>query len=177
MPFGVFSTCTARLIGHRDSLTLKWELCEKQVRRNKITFRIDGAFYAVIIARPQYLEIVVSRHPLAWSNRSLPEICSTVRQTVTETLKSVILKMKYKPFGSLLSCSTEQPFNLAFRCALDDSHSNHLMRVVEDEAGRYAKCLKDGINTRLEEKHHIWFGQVSTINTLKPKVSGSVQYM
>ena len=69
--------------------------------------------------------------------------------------------MKYKPFGTLLSSSAEQPFNLAFRCALD-SHSDHLMRVVEDDTGRYAKCLKDRINTRLEEKHRVWFGQVST---------------
>ena len=70
--------------------------------------------------------------------------------------------MKYKPFGTLLSSSTEQPFDLAFRCALD-SHGDHLMKVVKDETRRYAKCLKDGINTRLEEKYRIWFSHVSTI--------------
>ena len=92
VPFGVFSACTAHLIAHQDSMTPKWQLCEEQVRRNKVTFHIDGAFYAVFIAQPQYLEIVVSHHPQAWSSRSLLEICSTVRQTVTESLKTVIFE-------------------------------------------------------------------------------------
>ena len=165
VPFGVFSTCTAHLIAHQDSISPKWQLCEDIVRRNRITFRVDGAVYVTIIARPQYLQIIVSCHPRARCKRSIPEIYSIVRQTVTETLKTVISKMKYKPFGTLLSSCTEQPFDLAFKCCLEASHGDHLMKVIEDETGRYAKCLKDSIDTHLEEKHCIWFTQVSRLYT------------
>ena len=162
VPFGVFSTCTAHMIAHRDSMTPKWQLCEDEIRRNKVTFHIYGAFYATVIAKPQYLQIVVSRHPQARCKKSLSEICSIVRQTVVETLKTVISKMKYKPFGTLLSPSTDQLFNLAFTCCLEASHGDHLMKVLEDEDGRYAKCLKKDMNIDLEEKYHIWFDLVST---------------
>ena len=165
VPFGVFSTCTARLIARQDTMSPKWKLCEDQVRRNKVKLLIDGAFHVTIISRPQYLEITVSHHQRARCKRSLPEICSVVRQTMTETLMTVILKMKYKPFEALLSPNTEQPFNLAFTCCLEDSHSDHLMKVMEDEDGKYAKCLKNNTDTKLEEKHHIWFGQVSSFYT------------
>ena len=165
VPFGVFSTCTACLIARENSMTPKWQLCEDEVRRNKIIFRIDDAFDATIIARPQYLQIMVSCHPRARCKRSLPEICFIVCQTMVQTLKTVISKMKYKPFGTLLSSCTKQPFYLAFTCCLEASHSDHLMKVIEDETGRYAKCLKDNIDTDLEEKHCNWFTQVSRLYT------------
>ena len=163
VPFGVFSTCMAHLIAHKDSMKPKWQLhiCKENqefIRRNKVTFRIYGAFYATIIARSQYLEITVSRRPRGRCKNTLPEICSAVRQTVTKALKTVISKMKYKPFGTLQS-SIEQPFDLAFRCCLEDDHSDHLMKVVEDDDERYAMCLKEeGMEVNLDEKKHcIWF--------------------
>ena len=164
VPFGVFCTSVAHLIAHQDSMSPKWQLCNDQVKRNKITFCIDSAFYVNITSRPQYLKIFVSRHSGARSKRSLPEICSTIRQTVVETLKTVISKMRYKPYAMIetpLFSSIEQPFDLAFTCCLDYSHGDHLMKVVEDEDEWYAKCLEKKIDMDLKGEHHIWFGQVS----------------
>ena len=163
IPFGLFITTAAHLIAHQDSLSPKWQLCEEQVRRNMMKFTIDSAFYVTIIALPQYLQIRVSRHPQSMSKRSLPEICSTVRQTVAEALKTVISKMKYKPFGTLLPSSSEEPFDFAFTCCLEPSHNDHLMKIVQDKDGQYhAKCLKGGVLDNLEEKYRIWFGSSSS---------------
>ena len=163
VPFGVFITTTAHLITYQDSLSPKWQLCEEQVRRNMMKFIIDSVFYVTIIALPQYLQIRVSRHPQGMSKKSLPEICSTVHQTVAKALKIIISKMKYKPFGTLLPSSSEEPFNFAFTCCLEASHNDHLMKVVQDKDGQYhAKCLKSVLLVNLEEKHRIWFGSLSS---------------
>jgi hypothetical protein len=64
--------------------------------------------------------------------------------------------MKYKPHGTL-QVSIEKPFELAFTCNLEDSHSDHFMTVTEDDSGHHAKCLKSRVDFDLEDKHLIWF--------------------
>jgi hypothetical protein len=64
--------------------------------------------------------------------------------------------MKYKPHGTL-QVSIDQPFELAFTCNLEDSHSDHFMTVTEDDSGHHAKCLKSRVDFDLEDKHLIWF--------------------
>ena len=159
VPFGVFSTSIAHLIALHDSMSPKWQLCD-DLKRNKITFCIDGTFYATITSRLQYLKIVVSHHPRARSKCSLSKICSAVRQTVVGTLETVISKMRYKPYAMIetpLFSSIEQPFDLAFTCCLEDSHTDHLMKVVEADGKLYAKCLKTAIALNLVDEHLIWF--------------------
>ena len=158
VPFGVFSASVAHFIGHQSSTSPQWKLCDDQVRRNKLRFVIDEGFFVTLISRPQYLEIYVERHPQSMSEHSLCFICSTVRQTVVQTLETVLSDMKYKPFKTPLF-PTEQPFNLAFTCSLDDLHSDHLM-IVDNKSRYRAKCLKSHIAFRLHEEHLLWFNEV-----------------
>ena len=158
VPFGVFCAGTAHLIAHQDSMSPKWQLCEHQVRKNKVKFIIDSAFIATLISRPQYIMVCIERHPRARCKLTLEEICTTVRQTIVGTLETVISKMKYKPYESL-HLTSKQPLELAFACCncLEDSHSDHLMIVAKDENGHHAICLKSGITFDLEDMHLIWF--------------------
>ena len=162
VPFGIFCTTTAHIIARQDSLSPKWRMCDDQVMRNKITFNIDRAFFATIVSRDQYLEIHVSRHPHARKRKSLSFICSTVRQTVVNSLQAVISKMKFKRYVKMDTSffSSSQPFALAFTCCLEDSHSNHLMRVVEESPNeRCAECLMKGVETDLKDEHMVWFDE------------------
>ena len=162
VPFGVFCASIANLIAHQDSLSPSWQLCDDQVMKNKVKFSIDKSFYATLISRPQYLEIRVERHPRARAKRSLPNICSTVRQTVVQTLETVITKMRYNVHAKMETTMfpTAPSFNVAFACCMEESHSDHLMRVDKDESGYFGECLKESIVLKLEEKHIIWFNQV-----------------
>ena len=157
VPFGVFCAGMAHLIAHQDSMSPKWQLCNNQVRKNKVKFLIDGAFFAILVSRPQHITVCVERHPKARCKSTLEVICSAVRQTIVGTLETVISKMKYKPYETLL-LSSKQPFELAFTCScLDDSHGDHVMTLTEDESGRHAMCLKSDIVLDLEDRHLIWF--------------------
>jgi hypothetical protein len=122
--------------------------------RNKVKFIIDGAFFATLISRPQYIMVYVEQHPNGISNMTLDVICSKVRKTVVQTLETVILNMKYKPYRTL---SIEQPFELAFTCTLEDSHSDHFMVIIEDCIGHRATCLKSHVNFNIKDRHLIWF--------------------
>ena len=154
VPFGVFCAGIAHLIDHHHTLSPTWQLNKNcKLKKNKATFLIDGTFFAVLISRPQNLEVQVYRSSGARRKKSLPEICSSIRQTVVETLETVIFKLKYK---ATVLTSEERPFHLAFICSME-GHDDHFMRVVEDEKDRYCKCLMDEGELDLGEKHLIWF--------------------
>ena len=159
VPFGIFCATTAHLIARQDSLSLKWRLKDDHVMKNKVTFIVDRAFIATLISRDQYLEIQVSRDPRVQKGKSLPLICSTVRQTVVNSLNAVISKMKFKPYVKMDTAlfSSRQPFDLAFTCTLEGSHSSHLMKVVSGES--YAECLEEGLEIVLKEEM-VWFNEV-----------------
>ena len=158
VPFGLFSASIARLIAHADSMSPKWKLYREQVRKNKVKFLIAKAFIATLISRPRYLEIQVERHSRAKSKYPLQDVCITVRQEVTTTLEAVISKMKYKPY----IVSHERPFDVtvAFPCSLEESHSDHLMKVDKDEDELCCECLRESFGVELESRHHYWFNQV-----------------
>ena len=128
-----------------------------QVQKNKVKFIIDGAFFATLISRPQYTMFHVERHPKAECKSMLEEIRTIVHQTVVETLETVISQKKYKPYECLLATRTQQPFQLAFHCCLEDSHSDHLMIIAKDVNGRCATCLESSIILKLEDQHLIRF--------------------
>ena len=158
VPFGVFCAGVARLIAQLDSMSPRWKLCDGQVMRNKAKFIIDGAFFATLVSRPQYIMVHVEQHPKARCKTTLEVICSKVRKAVVQILETVILNMKYKPYG-ILHTPPEQPFELAFTCNLEDSHCNHFMTVTKDDvdSGHHAKCLNSHIDFNLEDKQMIWF--------------------
>jgi hypothetical protein len=158
VPFGVFSASIAHFIGHQSSTSPQWKLCDDHVRRNKLRFVIDDGFFVTLISRPQHFEIHVERLLRSLSESSLPVICSAVRQTVVETLETVIAEMKYKPFKAPL-LSTQRPFNLAFACCLDDLHGDHLM-IVDNKNPFRVKCSKNHVAFRVPEEYLLWFDQV-----------------
>jgi hypothetical protein len=166
VPFGVFCAGVAHLIAQLDSMSPRWQLCDDQVMRNKVKFIIDGAFFATLVSRPQYIMVHVEQHPKARCKTTLEVVCSQVRKTVVQILERVILKMKYRPYGAL-QVSIEQPFELAFTCNLDDSHSDHFMTVTKDDCGqRHAICLKSRIDFNLKDRHLVWFKvRIITITT------------
>ena len=163
VPFGVFCATTAHIIARLDTLSPKWRLCDDQVMRNKVKFRIDGAFFATVVSHDQYLAIHVSReYARARKKKSLPFVCSTVRRIVVSSIQTIISKMKFKPYVKMGTSffSSGQPFDIAFTCCLEESHSDHLMKVVENSPSeRFAECLKEGVEIDLEEKHMIWFDE------------------
>ena len=156
VPFGVFCAGMACLIAHQESMSPKWLLCDNQMWKNKVKFIIDGAFFVTFVSQPQYIVVYVEQHPKAKCESTLEKICTTVRKTIVETLETVISKMKYKPYESLL-VSSKQPFELAFACCLEDFHSDHVMTVTKDESGYHATCQKSSITFDLEDMHLIWF--------------------
>ena len=161
VPFGVFCASIANLIAHQDTLSPRWQLCDDQVMKNKVKFCIDRSFYATLLSQPQYLEIRIERHPRARAKRSLPNICSTVQKTVVQTLETVITKMRYNAHAKMETPTFPTAHSLAFTCCMEESHSDHLMKVDKDEGGYFSECLKETIGLDLEEKHLIWFNQVS----------------
>ena len=160
VPFGVFCAGVAHLIAQLDSLSPSWQLCDDQVMRNKAKFIIDGAFFATLVSRPQYIMVHIEQHPEARCKTTLEVICSKVRKIVVQTLETVILNMKYKPYGTL-QVSIQQPFELAFTCSCS-LKDEHFMITTKDESGYHAKCLKSLISLNLKDKHLIWF-KVRTI--------------
>ena len=162
VPFGVFCASIAHLIAHQDALSPRWELCiDQPLHRNKVTFNIDKSFSATLISQLHCLKVLVWCYPQARCLRSPSDMCTIVLHAVVKTLEAVITKMKYKPHRGL---SSMQAFNLAFPCCLEDSHSDHLMKIVKDENGRYAKCLKKNTVIMLGNEHLIWFGEVRFYN-------------
>ena len=165
VPYGVFSASVARLIAHADSMSPKWKLCCKEVRKNKVKFLVAGAYNVTLISWPRYLEIQLERYSRrARCKHSLSHICSAVRQTIVETLETTISMMQYRPqacVASVLS-STRRPFHLAFNCCVSESepHSGHLMKVDKDEDGHYGVCLRDSAEVDLDKEHLYWFDKV-----------------
>ena len=156
VPYGVFCGGVAYLIAQQDTLLPTWQLCrEFKVNKNKVVFLVDGTFDTVLISRPLNLEVQVYRRTIARRKKSIPEICSSICQTVIETLETVIFKLKYK---AAIQTSEKRPFHLAFPCTCEgEENSDHLMKVMEDEEEIYGKCLRNDVELRLEEKHIVWF--------------------
>ena len=165
IPFGLFSASIARLIAHADSMSPKWKLCEKEVRKNKVKFLVAGAYYVTLISRPRYLEIQLERYsPQARCKHSLADICSSIRLTIVETLETTVSKMQYRPQACIAATllSSQRPFHFAFSCCVSESepHSGHLMKVDEDEDGHYGVCLRDSAEVDLDKEHLYWFDKV-----------------
>ena len=163
VPFGIFCACTANLITYQE--LPKWKLKPDEVQwRNKVTFVIGGEFSATLISQDEYFKVQVSYNNGA---QKLSLNCSTVLKRVVNSLHTVISKMKFKqPYIKTETpfFSGKQLFDLAFTCSRADSHSNHLMRVVEKSEERYAVCLKEGLHTGLSSEQMVWFDKVRRTN-------------
>ena len=157
VPFGVFCASTANLIAHQDVMKPKWKLCDKNVRKNKVTFNIRGGYCATFISRPQYIEVQVSKqHENARCTTSIGEACLNVRKIAATTLKTVITQMKYKPYTNSTAISSKRKFEYAFKCCLEN-HGDHLMKVIKEGGDRFAECCKTECELTLRKEHFFWF--------------------
>ena len=158
VPFGVFCVTMAHLM---KSKSPQWQLYEKQMMKNCVKFNVDKSYYAILISRPQYIEIHIERNSFARKCYSMQDMCNTVKETVVKSMKTVISNMKFKPVFTPF-CTTEsdseQLFNLAFTCRCGE---DHLMKVTECDGKYFGECLKSDTELNLVKKHLIWFNQVS----------------
>ena len=184
VPVGVFCAMIACLVAQEG--TLGWILLEPgddhNLCKNKVTFRINGAYNITLISKPKQYEVHIVR--ISDTDRALEEICQHVLETVCEVLDQVISKMKYKRLVSLLSDQTLYELGFKCPCHLNDDHL-----VINRPRGgaksppRSAKflwlnylaiqrkstmiCLKDRISINLKDTKSfaqqslVWFGEVS----------------
>ena len=71
VPFGVFSASIARLVACAHSLSPRWNLHSKEVKRNKVKFIVAKAFITTLISRPGYIEIQIEKYPRARCKHTL----------------------------------------------------------------------------------------------------------
>ena len=122
VPIGVFCAMIASLVAQADTLGLiLHNKGDHILRKNKVTFRIDGAYNVIMISKPKWYEIHITH--ISATHRALEEICQQVLLIVCDTLDQVITKMKYKQ--NLISSRSDQTlYELGFKCPNhpDDNH-------------------------------------------------------
>ena len=160
VPYGIFCFVIAHLISSQGTLTLEWKLRKDlPIKKNKVVFLVDGRFDVALISRPQNLKIQVCQCSTARKKAmSIEDVCSIIREQIVITLNNVIVKMKHK-LSICTSESEKQSFSTAFPCS-KICHSNHLMKVIENEGVRpYAQCLMDDTEIDLSDHlQRLWFG-------------------
>ena len=170
VPFGVFSACMAHLINSSNTEPSRWELSNSSkdmlLWRNKVTFTIDAKFFVILISRLQYIEIQVSGYErvVERDRKAFLDICPVVQQEIIKALRNVISKMKRNPYMMNETSLFSGPlFHLAFPCCLDESHSEHLMKVVITDGELTCTCLQqEGMEVPgpFSPEHLVWFDKV-----------------
>ena len=167
VPFGVFCALEAQLIFRLQSLSPKWELGGTDIKKNRIDFTIDRSFRVILTSRLKHFEVCVLKEPSTRSRYTLQDICTTVRQTVTEILEIVISNMKYRPLKEfdVKVSPAGRPFNLAFKCTRATcSNGDHLMIVKScNEALCKGSDQSQNIRVDLQEEQFVWFNKVRLI--------------
>ena len=189
VPVGVFCAMVASLVAQED--TLGWILQEPRngynnLYKNKVTFRINGAYNITLISKPKRFEIHIAC--ILTTYRGLEKICQHVLETICNTLDQVISKMEYK--RQISSDSDQTLYELGFKCPKhpDDDHlvinipkggvksqpSQSAMSLwlnyLATERRSTMICLKERIYINLKDaslsksfawQSLVWFGEVS----------------
>ena len=125
VPTGVFCGMIASLVSKLD--TLRWTLLVPSyghnLCKNKVTFRINGAYNLTLISKPKWYKIYIAR--ISNKGQALEKMCQHVLETVCDTLDLVISKMRYKQF-STSSPSDPTLYELGFKCP-EHPNDNHLV--------------------------------------------------
>ena len=138
--------------------------------KNYVKFGVKKSYHAILVSRPQYIEIRVERHLQALRQYSIQDMCNTVKETMVKSMRTVISTMKCRPFLSPpTTVNVKPPFQQAFTCHCEeDCGSHHLIIVHEPEHGTrgeyFGECSRSGMHLALSDKQRIWFEQVSKIN-------------
>ena len=139
VPIGVFCAMIASLVAKR------WTLLDPSyghnLYKNKIIFRINGAYNLTLISKPKWYEIHIAC--ILTEGQALEKMCRYVLETVCDTLDLVISKMRYKQFTTS-SPSDPTLYELGFKCP-EHPNDDHLVintPLSEVEApSQSAKCL------------------------------------
>ncbi len=148
VPTGVFCGLITRLVsqGPHGILGLTWELVEDGVKRNCVSFLVDGVHKVTLLSHEKSYEIRVSRDDL---DTSLHDICAYVLSVILYTLKCLfqhlIMRIAFK-----CTCSKD--------CAEYDI--NHLCAFSSKSRIRFLCDLtKKAVNLASEQQ--TWLGKVS----------------
>ena len=192
VPVGVFCAMIANLVARKH--TLRWYLQEPQKHsskegshilcKNKVTFRVNGAYDISLISKPKQYEIHIAC--ISTTDMTLEKICHHVRETVCDTLDQVISKMKYKQYLTS-SLSDQSLYELGFKCPEhpnDDhlvinrpksgveasSHSENFVWLNCLEGKSTMVCLENetsidfsesSLSQSFTQQSLVWFGKVS----------------
>ena len=125
VPIGVFCAMIASLVSQLD--TLRWTLLDPSyghiLCKNKIIFRINGAYDLTLISKAKWYEIYIAR--ISTKGQALEKMCRHVLETVCDTLDLVISKMRYKQFTTS-SLSDPTLYELGFKCP-EHPNDDHLV--------------------------------------------------
>ena len=152
VPVGVFPAAIANLVVH-SSL----KLINEGIKKNRVQFRY-GADYDVVtlICQPKYYEIRITRR-LSSPKTPAHIICSSIRNIIQSTLKTVTSCMNY---------AFSVGYNFSFECPLHPGR-DHLCTVDNNETSPYVMgCLENMKNPQpveMQNQHLVWFGKVSYI--------------
>ena len=188
VPVGVFCAIIASLVARK--YTLRWCLQEPHKHpskegshilcKNKVTFRVNGAYDVSLISKPKRCEIHIAC--ISSTDMTLEKICHHVQKTVCDTLDQVISKMKYKQY--LTSSLSDEPlYELGFKCPEhpnDDhlvinrpksgveasTHSANLAWLNCFEGKSTMVCLEEERSIdflKFAQQSLVWFGKVSQL--------------
>ena len=175
VPIGVFCAIIA-------SLYAQWKVLGPRyghiLRKNRVTFRINGTYNITLISKNKWFEIYIAR--ISPEGQSLEKMCRHVLKTVCDTLDQVLPKMKYK-LPSFPSDSTL--YELGFKCP-EHPNNDHLV-INKPFAGTEApsakllwfdyredpkstmicsleeKAISFELSKSLPDRSLVWFGEVS----------------
>ena len=187
VPIGVFCAVIASLVAKMD--TLRWTLldpsCGHTLCKNKIIFRINGAYNLTLISKPKWYEIYIAC--ISTKGQPLEKMCRHVLETVCDTLDQVISKMRYKQFTTS-SPSDPTLYELGFKCPehpKDDHlvintplsgveapsqsakclwlnhHERKSVMICQDKGGKATDLRDNKFSRSFAEQSLVWFEEVS----------------
>ena len=153
VPIGIFPAMIASLISNK-----KFFLIEEGILKNVVQFRYVPRYTLLtMICRSTYYEVIISKFSTA--NIEPHVECTAIRKEIESTLKKLGSHMNYGIF---------MEYQFAFGCPRHlEKGQNHLCVVdITEHVPERMLCLKNNKNPEpieLDNKHKVWFGQVSQI--------------
>ena len=153
VPIGVFPAMIANLAGSQPLVAkLMWE----GMKKNRVQFHIGNDFDTItLISQPKYYAVHISRRKSA--KTPTYELCTTVRELVESTLKTVTSRMNYKFTAE---------YQLGFECPSHPGRE-HLCVVDGDDPSPHVMCCLENVHSPtpvdMQPQHLVWFGNVSKI--------------
>ena len=149
VPTGTFCGLITRLVslGSNGIFGLSWELVERGVKRNCVSFFIDGSNMVTLISHERCYEVRVA---LCLHLLTLHDLCSYVLSVIFYILKSL-----YKNLVPLIAFNCPCPKHESSR------NVNNLCILVKKAIGISFRCERKLNPVILREYQRMWLGKVS----------------